>query len=243
MTPATRICLWSGPRNISTALMYSFAQRADTTVYDEPLYAHYLTRTPARDYHPGAEKVIAELENDGNTVIEKLILGKQPTPVAFFKHMTHHLVDLDWTFMDKTVNVILTRDPVDMLPSFAENIEQPTLTDVGYAKHVEVLEYLQERGQTPVVLDSRQVLLDPRQVLEKLCEQVGISFDEAVLSWPAGARPEDGCWAEHWYASVHKSTAFAPYKAKKSPFPDHLKPLLAQCKPLYAQLSELAIRA
>jgi len=243
MSDTTRICLWSGPRNISTALMYSFAQRADTTVYDEPLYAHYLTRTPARRYHPGAEQVIAEMENDGEVVINELILGQQPTPVAFFKHMTHHLVDLDWAFMDQTVNVILTRDPHDMLPSFAENIEQPTLADVGYAKHVEVLEYLMRRGQTPVVLDSRQVLLDPRGVLTKLCEQIGIVFDDAVLNWPAGAREEDGCWAKYWYASVHKSTSFAPYKAKAAPFPEHLRALLGECEPLYARVSALAIQA
>jgi len=223
--------------------MYSFAQRGDTTVYDEPLYAHYLTRTPARQYHPGAELVISEQENDGETVIRELVLGEQPTPVAFFKHMTHHLVDLDWAFMDQTVNVILTRDPVDMLPSFAENIDQPTLTDVGYAKHVDVLNYLKDRGQTPIVLDSRQVLLDPRKVLSELCERMGLIFDEAALDWPAGARPEDGCWAEYWYASVHKSTAFSPYKPKTAPFPDQLRPLLEQCEPLYKQLSELAIQA
>lgn len=239
----TRICLWSGPRNISTALMYSFAQRPDTTVYDEPLYAHYLSKTPARAYHPGSDEVIATMENDGETVVRELILGPQPTPVVFFKHMTHHLFDLDPGFLDQTVNVLLTRDPVDMLPSYAAVVEHPTLKDVGYAHHVELLETLRDRGQSPPVLDSKQVLLDPRGVLSELCRRIGIPFHENMLSWEAGPRPEDGCWAPYWYASVHRSTGFSPYRPKTAPFPPHLEPLLAECRPFYARLQAAAIKA
>ena len=238
-----RICLWSGPRNISTALMYSFAQRPDTTVFDEPLYAHYLSKTPAREYHPGAEQVIAEMENDGEVVVRDLILGEHPTPVVFFKHMTHHLVHLDWSFLDRTVNVLLTRDPVDMLPSYGAVVEQPTLADVGYAHHVTLLEHLQSRGQTPAVLDSKQVLLNPRGVLAALCDHIGIPFTEKMLSWEAGARPEDGSWAQYWYASVHRSTGFSPYRQKTGPFPPHLEKLMAECRPYYEKLAALAIRA
>lgn len=238
-----RICLWSGPRNISTALMYAFAQRPDTRVYDEPLYAHYLVRTPARDYHPGADDIIATMENDGALVVRDLILGNDAAPVLFFKHMTHHLVDLDWSFLDQTVNVILTRDPLEMLPSYAQQVAQPTLRDVGYARHLELLAYLRARGQEPPVLDSRQTLLNPRGVLRALCARIGIAFDERMLAWPAGARPEDGIWARYWYDSVHRSTGFQPYRPKTTPFPDHLRPLLAECRPLYAQLAELAISA
>ena len=243
MNTTTRICLWSGPRNISTALMYAFAQRPDTTVYDEPLYAHYLSRTPARAYHPGAERVIAEMENDGEVVVRELILGPQPTPVAFFKHMTHHLLDLDGSFLEKTVNVLLTRDPVEMLPSYGAVVAAPTLADVGYAAHVELLDYLRELGQDPPVLDSKQVLLNPRRVLGELCNRIGIDFNEGMLSWEAGPRPEDGSWAEFWYAGVHRSTGFAPYKPKTKPFPAHLEPLLAECRPYYERLQELAIQA
>ena len=155
----TRICLWSGPRNVSTALMYSFAQRNDSLVFDEPLYAHYLSKTPARAYHPGAEDVIAMMENDGQKVVDDLILGDHSKPVLFLKHMTHHLNDLDWSFMDHTVNVLLTRDPFDMLPSYGAVVETPSLRDVGYKLHLELLEYLQSRGQNPPVLDSKQILL------------------------------------------------------------------------------------
>lgn len=243
MTSTTRICLWSGPRNISTALMYSFAQRGDTAVFDEPLYAHYLSKTPARDYHPGAKEVIATMENDGEKVVRDLILGNQDAPVLFFKHMTHHLNDLDWGFMRQTVNVILTRDPVDMLPSYARQVAQPALHDVGYALHLALLDYLRIIGQEPPVLDSRQTLLNPRGVLRKLCDQIGVSFDEAMLSWQAGARPEDGSWAKYWYHSLHRSTGFQPYAPKTEPFPEQLRPLLAECQPYYDKLAALAIQA
>ncbi len=243
MKNITRICLWSGPRNISTALMYSFAQRSDTTVFDEPLYAHYLSHTSARQYHPGADEIIATMENDGQKVVDDLILGDHATSIVFFKHMTHHLLNLDLGFLDRTVNILLTRDPLEMLPSYGAVVESPTLKDVGYAQHLELLHYLQSRGQNPPVLDSKQILLNPRKVLTELCERIGIPFDEAMLSWPAGARPEDGVWAKYWYRSVHQSTGFGTYVQKSAPFPKQLEPLLAECLPYYKQLSALAIQA
>lgn len=238
-----RICLWSGPRNISTALMYAFAQRRDTSVVDEPLYAHYLSTTDAHTYHPGSAEVIAVQENDGAKVVRDVIFGDYPTPLVFFKHMTHHLVNLDWGFLDETTNVLLTRDPRDMLPSYAKNVELPTLRDTDYADHLKLLDYLRSRGQTPPVLDAKQVLLNPRGVLTRLCHQIGIPFDEAMLSWPAGPRSEDGVWAKYWYHAVHQSTGFQPYQPKTGPFPEHLLPLLAECQPYYEQLATLAIKA
>ena len=223
--------------------MYSFAQRSDTIVYDEPLYAHYLVNSPARSYHPGADEIIATMENDGERVVRDVILGSQPRPVAFFKQMTHHLVELDWSFMAHTVNVLLTRHPRDMLPSYAEQVSAPTLDDVGYKKHLEVLEYLQTLGQDPLVLESAATLRNPRGVLEKLCLRLGLDFDEAMLSWPEGPRKEDGVWARYWYRSVHRSTGFQPYRPKTDPFPEPLKPLLEECLPYYEVLAERAIRA
>ena len=134
----TRICLWSGPRNISTALMYSFAQRKDTTVFDEPLYAYYLSQTKARKYHPGAEDILSSMENNGEKVIETM-MGYHPKPIVFFKNMTHHLLDLDRSFMKDVVHIILTRDPVEMLPSFAKVIADPNMEDVGDASHLDLL--------------------------------------------------------------------------------------------------------
>jgi hypothetical protein len=223
--------------------MYSFAQRSDCRVFDEPLYAHYLSKTPAREYHPGAEEVIATMENDGEKVVRDLILGDFDKPVVFFKHMTHHLVNLDLGFLSKTVNVLLTRDPLDMLPSYAAQVEKPTLLDVGYKQHIELLKYLRSIGQNPPVLDSKQILIDPKKVLSELCQRIDIPFEEAMLKWRAGARPEDGLWAKHWYKSVHQSTGFGKYIPKVEPFPESLKLLLEECKPYYDQLNVMAIKA
>lgn len=240
MSKTKRICLWSGPRNISTALMYSFAQREDTTVVDEPLYAHYLASTDADTYHPGAEEVISNQLNDGEQVVSEVIFGEYETPVVFFKNMTHHLVDLDWHFMKNTVNVILTRDPRDMLPSYVKQVEHPTMRDVGYAKHLELLEFLTGIGQEPIVIESKQILINPEEKLSEICLSLDIPFDESMLSWEAGPRPEDGIWAKHWYQAVHRSTGFKPYTPRSEPFPEHLKEFLQECRKYYEQLVNYA---
>ena len=230
-----RICLWSGPRNISTALMYSFAQRSDTKVFDEPLYAHYLKNTKANEYHPGAEDILASLENDGVKVVEMMTTNAE-NKVVFFKNMTHHLLDLDKSFMKDVINVFLTRNPLEMLPSYAKVIKNPTIDDVGYAMHVDLLEYLNNQGIEPIIIDSKDILLNPEKALKNFCQKAGITFDKAMLSWETGARKEDGSWAKYWYDSVHKSTGFMEYTPKSEPFPDELKPLLQACLPFYERL-------
>jgi hypothetical protein len=235
-----RICLWSGPRNVSTALMYSFAQRDDTRVIDEPLYAHYLRVSGAE--HPGRDEVLAAMDADGPRVVRDIILGPCHWPVLFMKQMAHHLVDLDWDFLRFTANVLLIRDPREMLPSLARNLPRPTLADTGLAVQVELLDRLREWGQTPPVLDARELLLDPPGVVRELCERLGLAFDERMLSWPAGPRPEDGVWAKHWYDALHRSTGFQPYREKTEPFPPHLLPLLEACRPYYDRLYASAIR-
>ncbi len=234
-----RICLWSGPRNISTALMYSFAQRQDTRVVDEPLYAHYLSSTNAHTYHPGAQEILATMENDGNIVIEKMLTQKDK-PILFFKQMTHHLVDLDLSFLKETINVILTRDPKEMLPSYDKAVRNPSMKDVGYKAHLELYQYLESINQPPLVLDSRRVLENPKEQLQKFCDKLEIPFYEEMLKWEPGARPEDGCWSRFWYDSVHQSSGFSPYKPKEEKFPDHLINLLEECGPIYQKLCELS---
>ncbi len=223
--------------------MYAFAQRPDTAVYDEPLYAHYLSRSEAFAYHPGAQEVLDSMENDGEKVVRELILGPASRPVLFFKMMTHHLIELDTSFLASTVNMILTRDPMEMLPSYMEQVETPTLYDVGYAQNVALLERLLAMGQDPPVLDAKATLLDPPGVLSALCRRLGLPFYEEMLHWSAGARPEDGVWAKYWYRSVHQSTGFQPYRPKTTPFPERLKPLLAECQPYYEILRERALTA
>lgn len=239
--PIKRISLWSGPRNISTTLMYSFAQRSDTKVFDEPLYAYYLNNNEAaKAYHPGAENILNSMETDGEKVINTM-LTETTKPVLFFKNMTHHLPGLNYGFLKHMVNIILTRHPEEMLPSYAKVISNPHMHDVGYKLHVEVLQYLQSQDIPVVILDAKKVLLNPKEQMRKLCEFIGIPFEESMLSWIAGARPEDGCWSQYWYANVHGSTGFLPYQLKAEPFPEHLKPLLEECLPYYEELGRLAL--
>jgi len=236
------ICLWSGPRNVSTALMYSFAQLSGVRVIDEPLYGHYL-RVSGAD-HPGRDEILNAMNCDGGAVIRD-IMNRQNADnsrVLFVKHMAHHLVDLDLEFLRSTSNIFLIRDPREMLPSLTIQLPQATLADTGLLRQCELFEDLVDEGQQPVILDSRELLLNPENVLRELCALLDIEFKIEMLTWEAEARPEDGIWAPHWYHAVHKSTGFAAYEAK-SGFPDHLRGLLDECSPYYEKLYRHALRA
>jgi hypothetical protein len=241
MTDCLKLSVWSGPRNVSTALMYAFRQRADTVVLDEPLYGHYLSVTGAG--HPGEEEVMATMDRNGGRVVREVLLGPCEKPVHFFKNMAHHLVGLDRGFLGEVTNALLIRDPEEMLPSLFRQLPNPILRDTGLAQQVEILDTVLDLGDEPVVIDARDLLLDPGGVLEKACDKLGIPFYEGMLRWPAGAKPEDGVWARHWYAGVHASTGFSPYRPKTEPFPETLIPLLEECWPLYGRLREYAITA
>lgn len=241
MDDCLKLSVWSGPRNVSTALMYAFRQRPDTLVLDEPLYGHYLKVTRAD--HPGDDEVLAAMDTDGGRVVREVLLGPCERPVHFFKNMAHHLTGLDRGFLDAVSNVLLTRDPAEMLPSLARQITAPTLRDTGLFQQAEILDHVLRSGGDPVVLDAREVLLDPRGVLRKACDRLGIPFYEAMLRWPAGPKPEDGIWARHWYPNVHASTGFSAYKPKTDAFPERLLPLLEECRPLYERLNRYAIPA
>ncbi len=236
-----RICLWSGPRNVSTALMYSFAQRADTRVVDEPLYGHYLRVSGAR--HPGREEVLRAMETDGDKVVREVILGPCDRPLMFTKQMAHHLSELDLGFLEESVGVLLIRDPADMLRSLVNQLPDSGIEDTGMAVQHELMERLIGLGQDPPVLEARQLLLDPPGVLAQLCDRLGLDFDPAMLRWAAGPRPEDGVWAPHWYHNVHRSTGFGPYRQKTDPVPEHLEKVLGECRPHYEALFSKALRA
>ena len=222
--------------------MYSFAQIDTVAVIDEPLYGHYLRVTGAD--HPGADEVIAAMNCDGESVIRGLLRrqAENPEPRLFMKHMAHHLVALDLGFLHETCNIFLIRDPRDMLPSLSIQLPEPGLADTGLKKQWEMYSRLREAGQEPAILDSRELLSDPRHVLSTLCEHIGLIFTPTMLSWEAGPRPEDGVWAPYWYDAVHRSTGFAPYRAKGQ-FPERLEAVLEECAPWYERLLEYAIRA
>ena len=234
-----RIQCWSGPRNVSTALMYSWRQRADTSVYDEPFYAHYLSLT-ARE-HPMFDEVVAAQSTDPQEVIDEVILGEVDTPVFFMKQMAHHLQGIPRGWLDQTENILLTRDPRDMLRSLSVQLPDCGLADTGLTEQIELLDAVLADGGTPIVIDSRQLLDDPAGVLGRVCERLDLEFDDAMLSWPAGPKPEDGVWAPAWYASVHESTGFAPYRASNHPTPERLAPILDDAVPLYERLLEFAV--
>jgi hypothetical protein len=221
--------------------MYSFAQRADTRVVDEPLYGHFL-RTTGAD-HPGRDDIMAVIDCDGQRVMRKLLAESADNPeVLFMKQMAHHLVAIDTGFLQQTRNVFLIRDPEEMLPSLTIQLPQAQLEDTGLKMQWQLLCALEEKGQTPAVVDSRELLLDPSGVLRMLCKRLEIDYTDAMLTWTAGPKADDGVWAPYWYHALHKSTGFLKYVQKAS-FPPHLEPLLAECSPWYDKLYKRAIRA
>lgn len=239
---AQAICLWSGPRNVSTALMYSFAQRDDIRVVDEPLYGHYLRVSGAP--HPGRDDIIAAMDCDGDAVMRSLLLQQRDMPHSrlFCKHMAHHLIELDLSFLKDVQNIFLIRDPREMLPSLTVQLPHAKLRDTGLKSQWQLYSALEMDGQQPVVLDSRELLLDPAGVIQQLCAKLDLPFASDMLSWTAGPLAEDGVWASHWYHAVHKSTGFLQYQAK-SEFPESLQALLDECQPWFERLNAQAIRA
>ena len=228
----TRIAMWSGPRNLSTAMMRSFENRADCSVVDEPLYAAFLVATGLD--HPGRDAVIASQQTDPTLVMAELTSGPVRTPLQYQKHMTHHLLP---TFprepLSRLRHAFLVRDPERVLTSYAKVREAPTLEDLGLPQQVELFESF----GGPVV-DAADVLRDPRGTLTLLCRELRIDFDQAMLAWPAGPRDTDGVWAPHWYAGVEASTGFAPYSpGAADPLPDRLAPLLERCRSYYDALA------
>lgn len=238
-----RIGMWSGPRNISTAMMRAWENRGDTAVWDEPLYAYYLQRTGIE--HPGADEVIAAGETDWKRVVAA-ITGPVPAgkPIFFLKLMTHHMLDeVDRSWLAELCNCFLIRDPREVIASYARTRPEVTLADVGVLQQAALFEHACRIGDVaPVVLDARDVLENPRAVLTTLCRALDVEFTERMLSWPSGPRSSDGIWAGYWYDAVRASRGFAPYVSKAHTLPAALEPLAEACEPHYRNLYEQRLR-
>ncbi|MDX2315936.1 MAG: HAD family hydrolase [Gammaproteobacteria bacterium] len=243
MSSVTRVAMWSGPRNISTAMMRAWENRGDTAVWDEPLYAFYLDRTGID--HPGAVAVIAAGDTQWQRVVAALT-GPVPEgkPIYFQKHMTHHLLEeIDWDWLAQVHNCFLIRDPREVIASYARTRPDFTVNDVGVLQQAKIFEHAHRTaGATPVVLDSRDVLQNPRAMLTALCAALDVPFSDKMLSWPAGSRSSDGVWASYWYDTVRASTEFAPYVSKTHTLARAHEPLAEECEPHYRQLYEQRLR-
>jgi hypothetical protein len=240
MPPTKRINLISSPRNLSTALMYSFAQRADTKVIDEPLYAYYLSCTKID--HPGRAAILESQNQDAKEVIREVILGDYDASVLFIKNMTSHIKGMEEAFLEQLVNVIYIRNPKQIIASYAQVVDAPTASEIGTIRQYELFQKLQAKGNKPIVLDSSILLEAPKLALEKLCAACEIPFYEEMLTWNAGPIPEDGIWAKDWYANVHKTRGFKKQKTSDRILPKHLVPLYEELKPYYDKMYASAIK-
>lgn len=229
-----RIAMWSGPRNVSTAMMRSWGNRADCAVWDEPLYAHYLTQY--RPDHPGIPEIVAAHETDWRRVVET-ILGPVPggKAIHYQKHMAHHMLPhIDDGWLAGVSNAFLIRDPAEVLISMSKVMETVALQDTGFVDQYRLFERVRElTGETPPVIDARDVGTNAEGVLRALCAALKVPFYPAMLSWPPGPRGSDGVWAKYWYGNVNRSTGFQSWKPRSEPLPDQLKPLLADLTGIY----------
>jgi Sulfotransferase domain len=238
-----RIGMWSGPRNISTAMMRAWENRPDTVVVDEPLYAAYLLRTGVD--HPVRDEVIASQPTDVAAAVAQL---SDPLPpgrtVHYAKHMAHHVsrdMDLDWTLGFR--NALLIRDPREVVASYVRARESCEPEDIGLLQQAWLLELWEEHGVEVPVIDAGDFLREPEAHLRRLCDWLGIPFTERMLSWPAGPRDSDGVWAPHWYAAVSKSTGFEPWRPRDIQLSQHDEAVAEACRPAYEALHARRMRA
>jgi hypothetical protein len=233
-----RIAMWSGPRNISTAMMRSWGNRPDTFVCDEPFYAYYLKVTGSN--HPDRDEVVAQGETDWKKVVAQLTgavpMGK---PIYYQKQMTHHLLpEIDHSWLARLTNCFLIRDPAEVIVSYMKKNNDPTLEDIGFVQQAEIFDWVCARtGVVPPVVDAHDVLENPERILRLICEAVGVEFTEAMLAWPPGLRETDGIWAKHWYGEVANSTGFhKPEQRGDAQVPERLRDVWRRARECYERL-------
>ncbi len=241
---STHIAMWSGPRNLSTAMMYAFAARGDCAVWDEPFYAAYLSLTGLE--HPMSAEILAAGEVDAATVARRC-RGAIPQEQSLFyqKHMCQHMipgVPRDW--MREGQNIFLIRHPARVLASFAQKYEEPRLTDIGFVQQAELFDEIADHlGAPPLVVDSYDIRQNPGQMLQSLCAALGISWTDKMLNWPAGGHPDDGIWATHWYGAVHRTTGFAGPEGSLPKLSGRYAEMVEEAQPYYERLKAFSLSA
>jgi hypothetical protein len=237
----TILAMWSGPRNISTAMMYSFGNRADCEAWDEPFYGFSL-KYHGND-HPMRDEIIASMETDWDKLVTKCTTPSSK-PLLYQKHMTHHMLEgYDRSFIRQLTNAFLIRDPARVLASYTQKWADVDLRAIGFIEQAEIFDMVaQHLGHAPPVVDSDDILANPRAVLTKLCTACGISFDDAMLKWPKGPKPHDGIWARHWYNAVWESESFVAPAKKNISLPPQLQKIADQAQPLYEKLKAHALK-
>ncbi|TRX55261.1 hypothetical protein FNN08_10945 [Thalassomonas sp. M1454] len=233
--------MWSGPRNISTAMMRSWENRSDTQVIDEPFYAYYLANTTVP--HPMQESILLSQPIKWPSVVEQLT-ETPPTEIFYQKHMTHHMLDdIDLTWTKDLSHCFLIRDPLHVVNSYVKKMPTVCSADIGIARQYQLYQQLCEiSGQQIPIIDGKDVLLNPRGILSKLCAELGIEFSERMLSWPKGARESDGVWAEHWYENVENSTCFAEFVEPKINLTEEQKAVADANRDYYLELFNQRIK-
>ena len=237
-----KLAMWSGPRNLSTAMMYAFAARTDCAVWDEPFYAAYLHATGLP--HPMRDQILSAGMRDTNTVIAKCT-GPAPQSKSVFyqKHMTQHMIPgFDRSWITQCTNVFLIRHPARVIASYAAKRENPTLDDIGFRQQAELFDRVcQHQGTPPPVLDSFDIRMNPEGQLQKLCQRIDLPYQSQMLHWRKGGHPDDGVWAAHWYGAVWQSTGFAAPESDLPEVDDQLRTVLEQALPYYEKMREFRL--
>lgn len=239
-----RVAMWSGPRNISTAMMRSWENRADTDVVDEPFYACYLKQTGI--VHPMQEEVLASQSSSWQNVIENVLQSplNEDACIQYQKHMTQHMVNkIDPVWFNSLTHAFLIRHPAEVVASYGIKRDSVTADDVGFELQNTLFQMAMDAGFKNIpVIDSKDVLANPEGVLKKLCNALDVPFDTAMLTWPAGTRDSDGAWAPHWYQNVEKSIGFGPYKEKTIELDADQQKVVDECLPFYEAMYQHRLR-
>ncbi len=234
--------MWSGPRNLSTAMMFAFGARKDCHVWDEPFYAAYLAATGLE--HPMGDEILRTGEQDADMVIAACLAAPPNGKAVFFqKHMTQHMIaPFAQSWINDMTNIFLIRDPARVISSYVVKRENPTLDDIGFRQQLEIFDAVcQKTGTAPPVIDSHDIRNDPAKTLQKLCAKIGLRYDPRMLNWPKGGHPASGVWHAHWYGAVNQSTGFAGPEAALPQIPAELHDVWEGAQRYYDRIKKHAL--